>query len=261
MKQLKERLIKKFTAPIKPSKEVIAFCDGLRTIGVDAKLILEPMDLKGVLHSALIRGIIEIQHENPIRWVILFRSVSSSAANGISISPTYTIYIVPDSKLDKHMKKIKIKMVKLRNIPMIGKVKYVYWKGKDLGRGVIDSLNNDHDLMNRLMQVTPYGLIFRISCHYSSGRSGMFNFPKMPSCWKIIPTLTFHPSNEQWSCYQLIAQHLLGERTIGSRLITKERKQGIKAIWFYKFLSILFNLLCYLLIFIALCLWIWWFYN
>ncbi len=256
MKWLKETLIKKFTDPIKPSKTVIAFYNGLRTIGVDAKLILEPMDLKGVLRSALIRGIIEIQHESPIRWVILF-SVRTDLEGGSSEG---TIYIVPDSKLDKNMKKINLKMVKLRNIPMIGKAKYVYWKGKDSDRRVIDSLNNDHDLMNRLMQL-PRGLILRISSHYSSGGSGIFNYPKMPSCWKIDPALMTPPSNEQWNCYQLIAQHLLGERTIGSQLITKERKQGIKAIWFYKFLRILFNLLFWILIFIALFLWLWWVIN
>ncbi len=253
MKQLKETLIKKFTA-IKPSKMVIAFCDGLRTIGVDAKLILEPMDLRGVFLGN-ISGIIEIQHESPIHWVILF-SAPSGWEGGRSEG---TIYIVPDSKLDKNMKKIRIKLIKLRNIPIIGKAIYVYWKGKDSDRRVIDSLNNDHDLMNRLMQL-PRGLILRISSHYSSGGSGIFNYPKMPSCWKINP-LWFGigydpPSNEQWNCYQLIAQHLLGERTIGSQLITKERKQGIKAIWFYKFLRILFNLLFWLLL-IFFCFYCW----
>jgi hypothetical protein len=255
MKQLKETLIKKFTA-LKPSKMLIAFCDGLRTIGVDAKLILEPMDLRGVFLGN-ISGIIEIQHESPIHWVILFSARDTEG--GIDEG---TIYIVPDSKLDKNMKKINLKMVKLRNIPMIGKAIYVYWKGKDSDRRVIDSLNNDHDLMNRLMQL-PRGLTLRISSHYSSGGSGIFNYPKMPSCWKINPFgwVMGHlpPSNEEWNCYQLIAQHLLGERTIGSQLITKERKQGIKAIWFYKFLRILFILLFWLLflIFWYYCWFVW----
>jgi hypothetical protein len=255
MKQLKETLIKKFTA-IKPSKRVIAFCDGLRTIGVDAKLILEPMDLRGVC-VANISGIIEIQHESPIHWVILIMMPPMLESSG----GEETVYIVPDSKLDKNMKKINLKMVKLRNIPMIGKAKYVYWKGKDSDRRVIDSLNNDHDLMNRLMQL-PRGLILRISSHYSSGGSGIFNYPKMPSCWRINPLGIgkghLPPSNEEWNCYQLIAQHLLGERTIGSQLITNERKQGIKAIWFYKFLRILFILLFWLLFLIFWGWWWWW---
>lgn len=247
MKQLKATLIKKFIRPIKPSKEVIAFCDALRAIGVDAKLISEPMDLSGVIRFVDIKGMVEIQQESPIRWVIPWLDLDPDLET-IASSTAGISYIVPDSKLYKHMKKIKIRMIKHKNIPIIGKVKYVYWKGKDSDRRVIDSLNNDHDLINRLMQVELTGKNLWISSHYSSGGSGRFNFPKMPSCWEIQNSDVYgsgfdHPSNEEWSCYQLIAQHLLGERTIDSRLITKERKQANKAIRFNKLLRGLFILL------------------
>ena len=173
-------------------------CAALQAIGVQAQMLErgrpEEKITRGRRKSL---GIIDIQDEL-IRWVDVKKGFTHDYEDG---RDTYwdIEYGVPDSRLIACCHKVKIKTVRLKTIPVFGKVVDLKWEGEDLGLGLSERLNFDV-LLNKLLMDT----------HDME----IGSYPE-DSCW----ILTASPSTEKqptpapsvylWECYQAIARHLL----------------------------------------------------
>ena len=170
-------------------------CASLRSLGIDAQMAergtwQEKIRLEG--RTSL--GVIDMR-EGPIRWV----RVDKASGPPPSIESSYfTHYGVPDPRLGLGSPPVAIKSVCVNSFPLVGKAVDLHWRGRDLGLGIIDRLNNDVQLKQPIM----------------SSRDVKINAHGDHSCW-IISTSPegwrSHPSLELWNCYQAIAQHLLAE--------------------------------------------------
>jgi len=109
---------------------------------------------------------------------------------------------VPDPRLGPYSLVCKIKSVRVKDYPVLGKVVDLHWKGKDSDLGIISRLNSDISIRDPIMRSDDV-LIRARGDH---------------RCW-IISTKTRDvldaPSEEMWSCYQAIARHLLAEWSPG----------------------------------------------
>lgn len=168
---------------------------GLQSLGIDAQMAWRDRSEEniecGVYSKSL--GLIDIP-QGPIRWVNVIKK-TTHGPGGDSIT-YYIKYGVPDPKLEPDSPKYRIKTVRVKMFPLLGRVGDLRWKGKDFGLGVISRLNSDYELKHPIMKSRD--LIIRAHGDHR--------------CW-IISTKTGDvpkvPSGELWNCYQAIARHLL----------------------------------------------------
>ena len=134
-------------------------------------------------------GIIDIQG-GQIRWVDVKKQQSSE-----DDTSWYIEYGVPDSRITTGFHKVKIETIRVKTIPLIGKVVNLHWKGKDIDLGLIDRLSDDGSLNKLIM----YKHDLEIAANPEH------------SCW--IVTVGAKPraflSKDLWDCIQSIARHLL----------------------------------------------------
>ena len=173
-------------------------CAHLQTLGIDARMaergrVEEKFGGEGSL------GLIEIP-EGPIRWVNV-RKVTSIGVQGGS-STYYTQYGVPDSRLEPNFPRYRIKTVRVKTVPLVGRVVDLRWEGDDSDLGIISRLNSDAQLKQPIMESRDV----TVQAH-SDHR-----------CWIISTKTRDVPSGELWNCYQTIACHLLGEWSTGHKL-------------------------------------------
>ena len=106
-------------------------------------------------------------------------------------------YVVPDPKVYPEFPKVTIRTVRVKGFPLFGKVIDLRWEGEDFGLGIIDHLNSDISIRGSLMN--SYDLKVMVD--------------PVHSCWALSDS----PPNgrelsvdiELWTCYKVIAQHLL----------------------------------------------------
>jgi len=211
-------------------------CAALRRMGIDAHLaelgrFEEKID--GVF-MGVSRGIIDIS-EGPIRWVnvVLMFDLFETMVDKYFIKCG-----VPDPKIGHDFPNVRIKSVPKRSFPLFGSVVDLHWEGNDFGLGIISRLNSDTSLKRPLMEshdvtIRAYYRYFReyrekprekarenaqITAHDRFKEKYLKEYEEykqLISTWVIsIKSIKINkgeiPSERLWSCYQRIAQHLLG---------------------------------------------------
>ena len=167
-------------------------CISLQNLGIDAQMAergraeekIRPRFIGG---KSL--GVIDIP-DGPIGWINIHKSSTNVGGRDY-----LTEYGVPDPKLGPNSPKYRIKSTRVKNIPIVGRVVDLRWKGKDFGLGIIVRLNSDNSVKHSIMK----------SRNVTIRAHGDYR------CWIISDRTRDAPSQELWNCYQAIAQHLLTE--------------------------------------------------
>lgn len=184
-------------------------CASLIAMGVDARAV-EGRDRPEAITSGFWQtlagggeslGVIEIG-KGPISWIHVTYDYSSESG------PYYeTNYGVPD---ERSLPNLNIRVLRVKNFPIFGKVTDIQWQGEDHGLGIGLRLGNDLAIKSTIMEKGFDGGL-RIVAN-SNHR-----------CW-LIRHATFYsshiPSAEKWSCYQTIAKHLLQVPVPGQQSIS-----------------------------------------
>jgi len=207
-------------------------CSALQSLGVDARVASRGQLEEGLekrLEGASV-GVIDIA-EGPIRWINVRGVTHQVGGEGAYTSggPTnyWTHYGVPDTRLGPNSPSVKIKTVRIRNFPLIGKVVDLRWKGKGFGLRIVNRLNNDLQLKSPIVSVmksraraSVWGSLIALilSCiggetmSISSRDDVTIRAQPDHRCWIISTNWLSSISEELWNCYQAIAQHLLIEQ-------------------------------------------------
>jgi len=166
-------------------------CAGLQKLGIDAKMATRGRVEESICGSGSI-GIIYIP-KGPIRWV----NVRKETYGGVESRSTYyyTEYGIHDPRLGPDSPTPYIRSVRKKSFPLFGQVVDVLWEGGDYGTGVISRLNNDDQLKEAIMKSRDVTI-------KALGDYG---------CWIMSTETRIVPSEVLFSCYQVIAQHLLAE--------------------------------------------------
>jgi len=176
---------------------------GLRAIGLDARKLergrLEEDIARGSQKSL---GLIEIQGRS-IRLVNVLKAETSGGSNNPGSVDYSNVYLVPDPVMG--LQKLKLKSVRVRSVPVVGRVVDLHWKGNFKGNH-ISRLGQDVSLNQTLIRLKEDIEICSHPDHgcwsILSSRSSTGNFP-----WVFFGHPA--PSREQWDCYETIASHLL----------------------------------------------------
>ena len=166
---------------------------GLLGLGIDAKMAEHGRAEKYIECDRNDRslGIIEIL-KGSICWVNL---IERRALDQV----TYHLkYGIRDPRLRGAMMKLaqlRIKSVRRRTFPLVGKAVDLHWKGNDLGLGIIDRLNSDILIKHPIISSGD----ITIRAH---------GYEKL---WVMSYRGVIVPSRELWNCYEAIAQHLLSQ--------------------------------------------------
>jgi hypothetical protein len=174
----------------------------LRMLGIDAQMAARgraeeniggsPRDstdiFTGTSQESL--GLIDIP-KGPIRWVNVFRELRNSGYSQTAYY--YTLYGVPDPELGPAFPRVRIKSVRVKSFPLVGRVVDLRWEGEDFGLGIISRLNSDYELKHPIM----------------NSRDVIIRAHGDRNCWILSTKTRDAPSQEIWSCYQAIARHLL----------------------------------------------------
>lgn len=160
-------------------------CDGLRAIGLEARLAKRGRAEEKTGHGSL--GLIDIS-EGQISWVNV-RKVNTP----YGLVSYHIDFGIPDRRLRPDSPEVRVLSYHTKTFPIWGQVTDLYWKGEDFGYGIIARLNNDTSIRKDILPAAH----MKITAH---GRY---------SCWIISPDKFDIPPPELWKCYQRIAQHLL----------------------------------------------------
>ena len=166
-------------------------CAGLRMCGIDARMAVRGQVEEEVAGEGSL-GIIHVP-DGPIRWINVRKERHGSGQS--STTYYYTEYGVPDSRLGLDSPKAQIQTVRVKSLPIVGKVVDLRWKGGDSDLGIIGRLNSDDQLKQPIME----------------SRDVTITAIRDYRCWIMSTQTRDVPSGELWNCYQAIAQHLLAE--------------------------------------------------
>lgn len=186
-----------------PNGLVLNMRSNLYAIGVDAHMVERGRPEEHIHGSSKGRsmGLIEIRH-SPIRWVNVLRYQASIGTIWNPPTTSYqNVYIVHDPTV---YRKRKLKSVRIKDIPLIGQVVGVRWKGNCSG-SVMKRINEDL-LLNRALVRYKGDIEIRSDPKYR--------------CWAIssswwtwvrdrMEASQSPPYPEEWGCYETIARHLL----------------------------------------------------
>lgn len=182
-------------------------CTALCAIGLDARVAERTLAERvwpKELGSEGSLGKIEI-YGQPIRWVNVLKAEGGSE---YYYSITYRkVYLVPDEAIMPYSPafwkgygtpaKGYGRSVRVRNVPLFGRVVHLRWRGYFVG-DLIMRLGQDVSLNQALIRLKED---IKINCWPLYG------------CWTISPPSESNPltapSREQWNCYEIIARHML----------------------------------------------------
>ena len=173
--------------------------EGLRSLGVDGQ-IAEPVQYgksvaEGFCWDSI--GIIRVQ-KGPIRWVNILKQEIPRPGPGGPLVDYHILYGIPDHKLAPKPPKIEIESIHKKK-GLSSKVVDLHWGGRasffspigKLGSRIVARLNNDVAVRDKLI------------------RSRDVKIRAYDKCWVISIEAGEPPSQEEWECYQAIAEHLL----------------------------------------------------
>lgn len=100
-------------------------------------------------------------------------------------------YGVPDSRI---LPKIQLRSVRVKNVPVFGRVVGVRWQGDDKGTGVAERLTYDQALKAAIISARVEISLYTVPEH---------------GYWLIPHTSKDAPSAELWNCYEMVARGLL----------------------------------------------------
>jgi len=171
-------------------------CTNLNRVGVDAKLaergIIEERASVPRWFQSL--GLIEIS-KSPINFVHLVYVQTRYGRHYSTLYLAHDLNVYYPSVYDKGHLKARSKRVKER--PVIGKVKDVVWEG-NLGGNIIERLNEDQHLKQELI---------RLRYDVKVGTCPDISY------WKIeVKGYLVNQVREKWDVYEIIARHLKQQR-------------------------------------------------
>jgi len=188
-----------------------------RDSGVDAHVKYRRVSTKGYEGLNIHRWLIDIA-EGRIRQVIIEHQ--REFARGY-YSPNFdesslTIqFLVPDSRIGPEFPQVRIRSVRVRNFPVLGKVKGIRWKGKDksfptagVALDVVARLSKDNSITAAVAKAKSD---ITIEADHARGCWVFWKQMKAqyrPYAEEVLELLG--PTRRQWDCYQAIASHLLG---------------------------------------------------
>ena len=174
--------------------------DGLCAIGLEARVAEAGRPERRVVAQGWGRRselLIEIRGE-PIRWVNVVSQLRGQATR------TTNMYVIPDSSISKE---VWLRAVRVKTIPMFGRVVGLRWKGK-VPVSLIRQLDMDVLLSETLMSLKEdieiqsdpgFGCWCLLSLQHKFDRGTARSWQPAPSA-------------EKWKCYKSIARHLVGHR-------------------------------------------------
>ncbi len=189
------------------------FCAQLQHWGEKARITsrVRDVELMSISGQGPTFCIIDIE-EGPIRWIsIQWEAKTKLIRDPLGHIPDnsydrygYVVhsieYGIPDQRLTTYLAgellpQLRIRLARIRILPLVGKIISVRWKGNDVGSGVIAWLNQDISLRQSLVSSPE----LEISAGYYHSR------------WIMSVKTSNLPSKELWDCYQSVAKHLLAE--------------------------------------------------
>ena len=174
--------------------------DELRAIGLEARLAEAGRPERRVIGEGWGRRsllLIEICGE-PIRWVnVVIRTQRQNSQHT-------NIYVIPASSVSKEGW---LKAVRVKTIPIFGRVVGLRWKGK-MTVSLIRRLDQDVFLSQTLIRLKEYIEI------RSDPEHGCWTLVSLGHKFDVGTARLWQPapSAEKWECYKTIARHLLGHR-------------------------------------------------
>lgn len=174
---------------------------GLQRLGIDARMIARGRVEEeiwsgfsdGLTKMPKSLGIIHIP-EGPIRWVNILKETYYIGSQ-TSHTDYYTEYGVPNPRLRPDSPNARIKTIRVKSVPVFGKVVDLHWEGGESYPKVVSRLNSDDKLRQPIMKSRDVTITAIGDC----------------GCWIMSTQTRDVPSGELWNCYQAIAKHLLAE--------------------------------------------------
>ena len=187
-------------------KTIDKLCADLCAIGLDACMVergkSEERVIGGLKGGSL--GLIQVG-ASPIRWVnVLRHETRSGGSTGGAGWPIYTnVYLVPAHGTGRG-RRVELKSVRAKSVPLSGRVIDVRWKANFKG-DLIRSLNEDLLLKQNLIRAKEDVTI------RSFPDDGYWTISSRwyQADWLLRTPRQLVPSREQWDCYEAIARHLL----------------------------------------------------
>ena len=185
-------------------------CAGLIHLGIQARIAepgrMEEDITRSRIWSEFSLGLIDIS-EGAIQWVNVqeeeFEHGSHIFAQyGVPTPQGYwSIHNKPIHKTIWALRSLKIRSVRVKKFPLLGRVGGVRWRGEDSGLGIVSRLNGAASIQNTIMR----------SDDLKYADLEIRGYPEH-GCW-ILNQNQEHsivPSRDQWNCYREIAEVLLG---------------------------------------------------
>ncbi len=186
-------------------------CAGLRRLGLDAIVMKRGCPEENIGEEGWVLGkdekslgLIELR-DRPIRWVNVLDIVRGKGTQGEDVVHR-NVYLVPDPMVSSKGEYMLANSVRVKSIPLIGRVVDIRWEGGKSHGNLMRRMSNDI-LLNRSLIRLKEDVTIRGFPEYScwailSSRSSVGGFP-----WSFFGHPA--PSREQWDCYENIARHLL----------------------------------------------------
>ena len=124
---LLDRIKGLFLRDIKPDKHINVIADRLLQLGIDARVAGKMVVVRG----------------SPIASIRIEDRGDQDSAD------YYVCIDIPDHRLTRAHEKVRISAKLEKSFPIFGKVIDLFWRGNDLGLGVIDRLNSNKSLSTR----------------------------------------------------------------------------------------------------------------
>lgn len=189
-------------------------CAGLQALGIPAQMSVRGRPEEKITSGrGKSLGVIDIAG-SAIRWVNVKKRATSGGQYGGGGIYWYAEYGVPDPNMGLTYPSVNIESIRVKKIPLIGKVIGLRWKGKDFGLGILFRLTGDVSLAQPIIASDD----LEIEAYPEHG------------CYLLTVQRCSAPSEMLWNCYQTIAGHLLARQVPpGSRNLSRKLRRYYSA--------------------------------